>query len=327
MKMRLIFLIFICLSSKAKVPKGLPSFDSIISELRGPFEAKFLELPKNFIQDIRNNSATYVSNSDFKCNGKNIPAKEELAFIGLQSDLDEERKVLTEIGTFRGCNKGLEIREEFIYQGEDIKKTSFKKYLAGKINFSLFKYDSFKYRMKFSQSDLPFVTFESKKMDGGHFVVIKLYEQRIMTMRVKKLNDKDYDYLVTYYPYEVIRRFYQITVDIEQSTMLVRERDGKYFYFSSQLGQISEFDFASYFNDIIIQTALGSFSGTVKFALSGFPATQQISAGGQNSRLIDELNLAFVQLLNRDLERIRVLLLQYIEAAKNNLIIDQRPKE
>ena len=146
-------------------------------------------------------------------------------------------------------------------------------------------------------------------------------------MRVKKLNDKDYDYLLTYYPYEVIRRFYQISVGIEQSTMLVRERDGKNFYFSSQVGQVSEFDFASYFNDIIVQTALGSFAGTVKFALSSFPATQQISAGGQNSRLIDELNLAFVQLLNRDLERIRVLLLQYIEAAKNNLIIDQRPKE
>lgn len=317
----------VCLNqTMASVPQGMPTYSSLISELRGTVEAKFREIPKNYIQRVNGNSITYFSNKDVQCAGKTIKSKEELTYISLYSNLSDDGTQLKEVGKFRGCLRDSEITEEFFYKGEELEKNSVKDYLAGKLNLDIFNYDYFRYQIKYSISDMPFLSVEGKRDGDRHFSTIRVYRQKIMQLTTYKRDSENTDYVVTFYPYKIKRLFYGVNVNIDQKSIIIKKRKKDFFYFSNSK-QISEFEFSQAFNNIIVNIGLGSLSGIVKFSVSNFPNTQQISASGQNSRLIDELRLAFTQLLNRDLERIRILLLQYIEAAENNLLLDQRPKD
>ncbi len=330
MKISKIFLIyiasFISQFSLASSPSGLPSFQNLIDEFRGPLEAKLRELPQNYIVDLKQREATFFLNKATSCASRSFSAKSPLASVALLSELSEDKTQLQETGIIRGCIDDTELKEFVHIRGANLKRSSFKDYLNGKIKIEPLKYDYFKYQIKFTYSDSAFFTLESIKKKDSYFIILRIFGTKFLTMSVKRYSNKESDYVISYHSYSVQRPTYRIEVPIDSFHHIIKKRQNTTEYFVSGNGTIAPYEFASTFRNLVVDVALGSYSGIISYVINTFPITQQVSSGGQNSRLIDELKLAFVQLLNRDFERLKVFILQLIEAAKESQIIDQRPK-
>lgn len=312
-----------------QLPTSVLGVDDIISEFRTQFSTKLVDLGKNYISTF-NKDSVYFTNSDVVvCNNiKNTPG-ERLGGISYMykagsSDLYEKVQ-------YFGCNQETALIEEVTTVGTNLAPQKFSDIIKGKRSFDLKDNETSKiYKIKNELSEEIFTVYIEKK-DNAKYVNYFFLGQKVLSMF--------YDYganatsvVINYYGYSAsyVRKFASWSFDrgFTPFTNRVYAKKGELVqYLDKENTPISLSNFVNMFNSTIMNLTVAKLSDIIEYHTYFFPMTEATKSGSQNQRFLEELRKAQTRLLtNSELNLVKNLLQEFINAAELGQITDNRPK-
>ena len=265
---------------------------------------------QNYVFDINKNSVIYKSNSKVFCNTGNIVEKKEVILKVLISQ-NIKNKMVRESRKYFGCSGFVSFTEIFKFKQSDNNiQGDLQNYLTKKINF-------FEYQLVGPSNEI-FVNFKlADKYQGLWFL-----SQRVLTIKQTKtkfFTSNKY----SFFPYNLEFAIFNSKLKFSRSYFRDRFISGKkshlrFEFFNSKSEPIS---FSSFQNKL----QFNFVKDISKELLIDLPKTSFVSSGNQNVKLLNELRNAQAYLdSNTNIDFVRNLILQYIDAATKNRIIDNR---
>lgn len=313
------------------LPTSVLGVDDIVEEFRGSLTTKIAALGKNYITKVTNQSVTYSSNEAYSCNGFLNQPGEPLAKIEYSNKTDN--KQLIEKTTYTGCNNDVTLVEDVITRGENLSPLPMKKVLEGKRTIDLQDNETYRlYKLSNVEGDVLFQVLLEKTLKGkainyyflGQQILSMIYEYQATSTRLS----------ITYFGYsiEYARKHakwkynYQFTPYLNVVLASTNKED-PIIYFDSNNNRLSLSGFITSFNEGIMKYTISTLAEIVQYHTMYFPKTATTQTGAQSQKFLEELRIAQNRLLNNiELNLVRNLLQDYVNAAEKGLIIDNRPK-
>ncbi|MFA6236146.1 MAG: hypothetical protein WC635_02370 [Bacteriovorax sp.] len=335
--MRKLFLVLLLISCNAgaetvPLPPSVSSVDDIVSEFRNIFTTKINELGKNFITLLSDKTIVFTSNTTIRCNGNSILAGEPLA--SMQYNFKKTGAELNEKAVYTGCNGQISLVEDVITRGGKLTPLKYDDFIKGKRTFDLADDEVYKlYRLSNSDNEEIFKMLIERNQNS------KIVEFYFVGEKFLRMN---YDFqesttrlTLTYFPFKgkYVRKHgtwsFNRSFDAFTNTVLVTKGALAQVNYLNTNGELfSQTDYLSRFDKFITSSTLSTIRGILDYHNYYFPETKIVQTGGANERLKEELRLAFNRLQNNtELNLVKKLVQDYIDAVEKGLISDNRPKE
>lgn len=324
-----------CLTIKAghaenvPLPTSILGIDDVITEFRTQWATKLVDLGKNYISTINPDSVYYTDSKAITCNNVINNPGERLAGIKYLSDKKDNE--LYEKVIYQGCNRETALVEEVVTKGTNLEPAKFSDLLKGKRTFDLKDNETFRsYRILNEVSEAVF-SVQIEKVGNNKYVNYSILGQKFLSM-IYEYTPTATNVVVSYYGYSVnyVRKFWR-----RNSTMNITNFTNKIFAKKSEMvvyldgdgKAVSLTNFTNTFNDVILQGALDMITSIIEYHTYYFPETEATKSGNQNQRFLEQLRGAQTRLLtNTEINLVKNLLQEFINAAELGQIVDNRPK-
>jgi len=334
----LIFSLFFCftistnISAEIMEPKGVPKIDDIIEGFRGTFANKIAELFSNYIIDIQGTQVNFSSHENVRCAKKYFAPRTSLTKITFTAHFNANKTELREIATYLPCRSEYELREEIITRGTNLESLPWETFITGDRTFRLRENENFREYRIIDVSGNKIFKLIIKRHKTGKRATFYFLDKQILQI--------NYEHLADYAQIHYIFTGYQIKYKLGRSTWnwnynfgsypfdihMYHEPAGKIIYINQKQELYSQKRFLSSFESTIIEGVVKSLNGFFTILTEGiYPNTTVAQSTGANQKLINELHLAYIQVLkNTQLNLVKIKLLELIQAAKDGLLIDKR---
>lgn len=322
------------LAAAPKLPRGIFSVDDLIKEFRGPLQTKIAELSKNYIVHKEGARASFKSHEDINCMWQNAQAGEVLAKLEL--NIKKTETSLNEAAYYTGCKGQLNLKEQVVTTGTDLKPISTKEFFNGERSFDLKKNEKTKLYRLLAWDDEELFKLTLRRTPRGKVAEFYIRNQRFMNATYTFTEDES-SVVYTFYGYNIdyLRKHSKWRMNRNRNTYALKafaynRAVSPTLFLNSTNESISSATFQRYFSFSVLQGTVSTIADFVKWHNFLFPTTEFRSTGAQNSRFLDELRMTYTRLLNNiEINLVRNLIQEYILALETGLlkVIDSRPKE
>jgi hypothetical protein len=304
----LIFMVLIpsLCSATVKAPKDLPSINEMVNHFRDLFSTKIKEISKNHVL-VRNTGIwRFQTTQGIQCDWAWVDAHNEATKIEYTHALNG--KTLVENIYYYDCYKSVNIHETIETKGIGIKALDSAAITSAIRSFDLIEdpekniFETFKkYSItNFNGNELFKVVVQKHKTDKiarfsfGNQLFLKIHYE--YGNDVTKIS-------YTTYPYDFIyKRFFSSWRSsgggLTTATVLAyKTPEGKAIYRNDAGFLLTINEFQQYLSDNVYEGPLNTVKDIIKSHISNFPTTSFKTSGIKNSRVLDELELARIQLL------------------------------
>lgn len=322
--------------SSVDFSKDLPTVSALVEQFRSEFSRKIEELSNSFIRQVEEGSVFFRSNHTVRCGGMDVPEGTILAKI--TKSISRSSSELHETYTYSSCldRTSQNLVEMIARKGKDLKESSWEEILQGKRDFELGDQET-SYRYSLVNGAFQEVFGLISYREGAR----KVYDfylggsrgfqiQQIQTKQRVEIVFSTFQYQVEYQNERFIYRklFLRSPINIRAVYYL----DGKKEYMDSSGGFVSLGEFKDLIKADIIDPSLKGVlaDNIISYHVAQFPETVRATGLTQADRVVNELKLARIRLLNgTDLDQVRLLVEEYLKAIENGLIRveDSRPEK
>jgi hypothetical protein len=329
--MKWLFLIFFSTNLYAEnvpLPASVSSVDEIL-EFRNQLAVKLVDLGKNYISTMTNESLIFSNSEALKCNGINNIAGERLS--SLQYSYKKQNLELTEKVIYTGCNSEVSLIEEVTTKGNNLEPLNFSDIIKGKRTIDLKDNESSRYyKISNGDGDEIFSVMIEKK-DNSKFLKFSILGQKFLTMNYEYKVDST-RVVFTYFGYvaSYSRRYsnWRMTNRLIEFTNTVLAKKGEFVtYLDTDGNRISLSNFINSFNKTVMDNTVNTISSILDYHTYYFPPTEATKTGSQSQHFIDQIRIAQNRLTtNTEISLVKKLLQDFITAAELGQIVDNRPK-
>jgi len=317
----------------ARPPAGIYLLDELVFEFRGELERKIKELSENYIAQEGNNTLIFTSHETVECAHSQISSGHPLAKLQYLFELKDES--LIERGQYTDCFNAVTLKEITITKGSNLTPLTFEQFKKGQRPIGLKEGElQRQYILQNGEGIELFSLFTVKTSDGEN-TILSLLGNRFCNIRKIKQTERE-AYYITYYPYSFTYSLpYQswgVTREFStyKNSIVQRPNSSDFDYLGASNQRISRQSFQNTFSNMVLGGAFNSLKQFLSYHLYTMPSTDFTSAGTQNSRMLDELRMAYIQLLsNTSINLVQNLVKNYIDAIEKGQIRidDRRPKD
>ena len=311
------------------LPASVSGVDEIVSEFRDQLATKITDLGKNYISTITNESLIFTSSEALRCNGINNIVGERLSSI--QYAYKKQNSSLCEKVTYTGCNSETSLIEQVTTTGSSLEPLKFSDIIKGKRSFDLKDNElSRYYKISNGDGDEIFSVIIEKK-DNSKFLNFSILGQKFLTMNFEYKNDAT-RVVFTYFGYSASysRRYSNWSMKnnfTEFSNTVVAKKAEFVTYLDKDGNRISLSNFITAFNQTVMDSAVKTIGSIIEYHTYYFPPTEATKTGSQSQRFIDEIRIAQNRITaNTEINLVKKLLQDFINAAELGQIVDNRPK-
>lgn len=335
MKYLILLTLVWALSLKAEtvpLPTSVLGVDDLVQELKGSFTTKISDLGKNYITHITDQIVTFTNSETMICNNVSHVVGEPLA--KMQYSFQKNNLEFIEKAIYTGCNGETALVEDVVTKGTAPLPLPAKDFLAGKRSIDLKDNETYRlYRISNAASEEIFkVLIEGTNV--GKTANFFILGQKFMSM-VYEYQATLTRLTITYYgynaSYKVRNSGWTLNRNFQPYTNVVVAYKGiedQVVYLDADNNRLSLANFLTWFNEGAIRPTISVLAKIIEFHTNFFPKTKTTQTGAQSQRLLEELRIAQNRLLNNtELNLVRNLLQEYMNAAEKGLIIDNRPKK
>lgn len=333
-KLFLIFLIYghTLQAETIPLPPAVSTINDIVNEFRNALTTKISELGKNFIAQSTDKTILFTNSSTLNCHADVILKGEPVS--SMQYNFKKVGMELIEKAIYTGCGNQIALVEDVVTRGGKLEPLKYNDFVKGKRDFELNDDESYRlYRVSNAENEEIFKMLIEKSEKT------KLVEFFILGQKFLRMN---YDYqllstklTLTYYGYKAnyVRSYANWGVNrsfdaFMNSVSVTKGPFNQVKYLDENGAQISQTEYLSLFNKMIVSGTLGTIRQIFDYHNYYFPTTKIVQTGSINQHLKEELRLVFNRLQNNtELNLVKKQIQDYIEAAENGLIIDNRPKQ
>tara|TARA_R110000868_G_scaffold209490_4_gene459308 strand:+ start:1281 stop:2237 length:957 start_codon:yes stop_codon:yes gene_type:complete len=294
-----------------ETPSFLVKENAVLDEFRGQYRSKISELSQNYIVHKTPHVITWRSHKGLGCGGRWQAPKTVLASISMATTGRIFRFEL------KGCNG----RTLFVetYEATDSESVSLDNYLSGKIEMD----NVIRYELKDESKNR---IFELRKMND--LSSFKFLDQKIMEIykQDKQWQYKALGYEASYsnggFGFNVSMLFpdQRITINWEQDDVRIFDQD---------FARVPVNTFLTSYSHAVQNSTLSFVASIMKGFMKSLPSTEFVSSGGQNSRFLDDMRLAYTRLLNNlELNLVKQFIQDLIKYLEDGLlkVTDNRPE-
>lgn len=316
------------------IPDHIFGIKRILEDFRKPIQDKLTQLRQNYIERTYKNGIRFISNEKVVCPfGIGIEPLTNIVTYSYTSQVSTDEltgKVTSyENRKLRGCAKKDTISEKIKIIGKRAFLNDHKTIMNGGLSFQMNngEKDLIDYRMMDSDGK-QVVRIYSKVTGNDRITNFYMGDEKFMQIFYKRIGDK----------LEVRYKFYSFNFQLNRNGYEFRSHinarsDG---YFKAVIHDSGAIE---YYNDKLVQISFASFQKS--FGLNGIsfimesilielPKTDFVNSGGGSARLKEELRNAQTWLIGGNpaqLNLVRNLIEEFIQAADKNLLIDKRGKK
>ncbi len=331
----LLLLLIPILSVKAEtipLPSSVLGVDDIIEEFRGQLSTKFNDLGKNYITRIVDQSVSFLSTNPYSCNG--VVNNPNAVLTTLQYFYKKTDTELVEKSKYTGCNGEISLVEDVVTRGTNLNPLKFSDFIRGKRSFDLADGENYRLYQATNSDGEEIFKVLIQKNNNSKLVQFFITGQKFLTMNYDYAQDST-RLTLTFYGFNVTyaRKYASWNMKMDftpyKSTVYVSKNSGNQaVYLDNDGKQISLLNFLNGFTNQIMNTPIKLLYGIFAYHNYYFPETQATQTGAQSQKMLEELRIAQNRLLtNTELNLVKMLLQDYINALEKGLIIDNRPKQ
>ncbi|MDD4973225.1 MAG: hypothetical protein PHY93_02690 [Bacteriovorax sp.] len=332
--MKILFLIII-LSTKlhaenVPLPASVSGVDEIVSEFRNQFATKIIDLGKNYISTITNESLIFTNSEALKCNGGDNIAGEQLASIQYTYKKQKTAALLEKV-TYTGCSSEISLIEEVTTTGTNLEPLKFSDIIKGKRSIDLKDNElSRYYKISNGDGDEIFSVIIEKK-DNLKLLSFSILGQKFLTMNFEYKNNTT-RVVFTYFGYNASysrqHAGWSMKNNFTEFTNTVIAKKAEFVTYLDRDGnRISLSNFINSFNQTVMDSAIKTIGSIIEYHTYYFPPTEATKTGSQSQRFIDEIRVAQNRITaNTEISLVKKLLQDLLNAAELGQIIDNRPK-
>lgn len=317
------------------LPKDLLNEKTIIEFFRGPLQIKLNELPDNYIVDAQDSRAIYSSHIPVNCIGTQWPKSHQLAQIQYLNQDPKNKNTVEEVGRYFGCDTKAEFTEIVKREGNNIKLLDWSDFFRGLRDFT-FKENYTRYFYSLDNPDNQNIfTMVAKREKSKTLTEFFVLGQKFLSIRRVFGKDESTAFF-KFFPFEVnyVRPHgafsFKSTKDPHTWTVIAGKKPEKRVNYISPAGWIAPRNhFLKNIQDTLFNGPLKLLQTIVSYHVHAFPKTEVIggAGGGQNQRILNELNLSLTRLISgNELEQVRALIQSYIQDINDGklIIVDKR---
>ncbi len=338
--MQKIFLIlFLCLISvpsikAAPFPAGVLDLDSLMFEFRGQLERKIQGLFENYIVTINNGRTVFTSSESVACAGVTISTGKSLTVFDYHAELRPNE--LIERLRYTDCFGATDLNEIVITKGENLRPLNQTELRSGRRSFELSKNETEKRYVLTNSNNEELVSLMVYREGNNLRAFINLRGARFLDL-AREIEDTRERYIYTLSgfdieyktPYASWRSRVNMPITTYSALRLKSDANDIMHYLNSDNQPISLQTFQSELNTYAVAQGLKMVGSFVEYHLYFFPSTDFSLSSVQKNRFLEELNLAYIQLLNNtDINLVTNFIRAAIDAITQGLlrIEDHRPK-
>ncbi|RPJ70222.1 MAG: hypothetical protein EHM20_15625 [Alphaproteobacteria bacterium] len=314
------------------LPPSVSNVDDIINEFRKTLETKINELGKNFITRTSDRNVLFTNSSPLNCHGSIIPQSEPVA--SMQYNFKSGANELIEKSIYKGCNDRIALVEDVVTRGNNLVPLKYNDFIKGKRQFELNDNERYRlYRVSNAENEEIFKVLIEKKENS------KLVDFYILGQIFLRMN---YDFketstrlTLTYFGYKAsyITKYssWELNNTVAPFSHAVFVTNSKFnqpSYFDIDNGVISQAEYLSKFDKRVLSGAISTIRNIFEYHNFYFPSTKIIQTGLVNEYFKEELRILYNRILNNtETNLVKRQVLDYIDAAENGTILDNRPKQ
>lgn len=321
-------------SASFAIPDHMLGIKKFAKDFRKPVINKLLQMRQNFIERKYKKGTRFISNEKMVCPlGTVIYPFNNLATYTYKTKVVTDKKTgkvtSYENRFLRGCSQKNTITEKIKIIGKKAFINDHDDIMQGILQLQMNKGEKeiIDYRM-IDSAGVQIMRIFSKVTGNERITNLYLGNQKFIQIFYKRQDDK----------LEVRYKFYSADFLLNRNgfeySSHIEARSNGYFK-----AMIHDNGSIQYFNDKGIQVSLASFQKffqlnginfIMKSVLIELPVTDFVSSGGGSARLKEELRNAQTWLIGGNpaqLNLVKILIQEYIQAVEKNLLIDNRPKK
>ncbi len=292
-------------------PSFLIEEGSVLDEFRAQYRSKLTELSQNYIVNQTSRAITWRSHQGIKCDNQWFSAKTILSSISMSQS---GQFYLFEI---RGCgSKPLFVE---VFEVQDGANLSLEDYIKGEVDLGLIR----SYELRDSLKNRLFRLIKTNTVSSFSFLnnkFLEIYKQE-MQWQYKALgyqasyNNNGFGFNVT-----MLFPDQRLSVNWEEDDVRIFDQD---------FTRIPVNSFLTSYSHAIQNSTLSFMATMIRNFMKSLPSTEFVSSGGQNSRFLDDMRLAYTRLLNNlELNLVKQLIQDIIKYLEDGLlkVTDNRPE-
>jgi hypothetical protein len=337
--MRLIALFFLIWSSSAAAQlngplgPGIPTVETLIKEFRDPLRTKIEEIHQNYISVPGPHGVNFTSNMRVHC-ANQLPA-EPKAFTGkIEYATHLTNNTLSEAVRYYTCNGVLLFTETIYTTGSKVQIPKIQDVINGQRTFTLTA-DETERSYSFTDSEQhELIRIDQKRIatrynatfliDGKEGLTYNEESNGSQVQAVYRASFNDFSYRRknsrTRSSYGGAR---PVTLSVQVFPNGQRE-----FVSSMNEGPIPFSTFTKTLAEVSQDGPIGAVGYALGMLMNELPPTVFVSAGITSGRMIDELNLIIRRINEKgNLDQVKNLIQEYLQAVKDGKIKDDRPKK
>tara|TARA_R110000868_G_scaffold117600_14_gene312491 strand:+ start:29109 stop:30065 length:957 start_codon:yes stop_codon:yes gene_type:complete len=309
---RVLFLIlFPWLLMAGEKPSFIIEENSILDEFRAQYRSKLTELSQNYIVNQTTRAITWRSHEGMKCENQWFSGKTILSSISMSQS---GQFYLFEL---RGCGAKLLFVE--IFEVQDGVHLSLAEYLKGEINIDQIR----SYELRDSLKNRLFQMIKTNIVTSFSFLnnkFLEIYKQ-----------DKQWQYKALGYQasYNNNGFGFNVTMLFPDQRLSVNWEEDDVRLFDQDFNRIPVNSFLTSYSHAIQNSTLSFMATMIRNFMKSLPNTEFVSSGGQNSRFLDDMRLAYTRLLNNlELNLVKQLIQDIIKYLEDGVlkVTDNRPE-
>ncbi|MEK6623725.1 MAG: hypothetical protein AABY86_02070, partial [Bdellovibrionota bacterium] len=316
------------------LPTGVLDLDSLMFEFRGQLERKVQGLFENYIATTNGPRTIFTSSENIECAHQTISKGRSLVVLEYHSELKSSE--LIERSRYTDCFGSTGLNEMVITKGKDLRPLNQAELQSGRRHFELSKNESEKRYVLTNDNNEELVSLLAYRQDGNLRAFIRLRGNRFLDM-VREIEDNRERYIYTLSGYDIEyktsyaswRSRMNMPVTTYSALRLKADSNDFVHYLNSDNQPISLQEFQAELGRYAIEGGLKMVGQFVEYHLYTFPSTDFSRSSVQKNRFLEELNLAYIQLLNNtDINLVTNFIRATIDAIAQGLIRveDHRPK-
>ncbi|MBI2520443.1 MAG: hypothetical protein HYV97_08490 [Bdellovibrio sp.] len=316
------------------VPTGVLDLDSLMFEFRGKLERKIQGLFENYIATSNRSQTIFSSSEQVECSHQMIAKGRPLAVIEYHFEVKPDE--LVERLRYTDCFRTTGLNEMIITKGQNLRALNQAELRSGRRSFELSSNEIEKRYVLTNDNNEELVSLMVYRQNNNLRAFIRLRGSRFLDMARELEEERErYVYTLSGYDIEYKTAFaswhsrMNMPVTTYSALRLKSETNDIVHYLDSQNQPISMQEFQAEFGRVAVDGGLRMVGQFMEYHLYTFPPTDFSRSTVQKNRFIEELNLAYIQLLNNtDLNLVTNFIRAIIDAIAQGLIRveDHRPK-
>lgn len=314
-------------------PKGLPTIDEMINSFRDLFTTKIKEISKNYIMERNTGIWRFKSDTEAMCQWNWLPAYEEVTKIEYKYAKADGN--LVENLYYYDCYQSINFHETVETKGTVLKPLTSKEVSTAVRKFDLNKNEIFR-------------KYELSSFEGNQ--LFKVVIHRNGNQKVARFSFSNQTFLkihyeygddvtkVTYSTYPYLFIYKRLTSKwvarggrVASATVVSHKTpEGKTIFRNTDGFLLSFNGFQQFLSDNIYSGPLNEIKNVMKSHIANYPATNFTSDERLNSRVLDELELARIQLLTPNelnINEVKRLILDLATSIKEGRLQTSGPRD